>query len=141
MVSRWLALGHRVTVIAGVHPGAARVERPAPNLELHPRREPADRVPACRVAGQARAVKDVDVVLEVVNGITFFTPLWRLRVPRVALVYHVHRDMYVESSWARRGASPRGCWSRCRCATSTPARVPHPLARRADSLAELGVDP
>ena len=34
-VSRWIAWGHRVTVVAGSYPGAAPVERPAPNLELH----------------------------------------------------------------------------------------------------------
>ena len=33
-------------------------------------------------------------MLEVVNGITFLTPLW-LRRPRVALVHHIHRDHYV----------------------------------------------
>ena len=38
--------------------------------------------------------EDADVVLEVVNGITFLTPLW-LRRPRVALVHHIHRDHYV----------------------------------------------
>ncbi len=38
--------------------------------------------------------EDADVVLEVINGITFLTPLW-LRRPRVALVHHVHRDHYV----------------------------------------------
>jgi glycosyltransferase involved in cell wall biosynthesis/O-antigen/teichoic acid export membrane protein len=45
---------------------------------------------------------DADVVLEVINGIAFFTPLW-LRKPRVALVHHVHRGMYVEEL-GRRGA-------------------------------------
>src|SRR5689334_1277374 len=38
-------------------------------------------------------VPDVDVVLEVINGITFLTPLW-LRTPRAALVHHVHTDHY-----------------------------------------------
>ena len=38
--------------------------------------------------------RDADVVLEVINGITFLTPLW-LRRPRVAMVHHVHRDHYV----------------------------------------------
>ena len=38
--------------------------------------------------------RDADVVLEVVNGITFLTPLW-LRRPRVTLVHHIHRDHYV----------------------------------------------
>ena len=46
---------------------------------------------ACLRRGLAR---DADVVLEVVNGITFLTPLW-LRRPRVALVHHIHRDHYV----------------------------------------------
>ena len=30
-VSRWIAWGHRVTVVAGSYPGAAPVERPAPS--------------------------------------------------------------------------------------------------------------
>src|SRR3954466_4270958 len=34
-VSRWLAWGHRVTVVAGAYPGSARREEPAPNLVLH----------------------------------------------------------------------------------------------------------
>ena len=45
----------------------------------------------CLRQGLAR---DADVVLEVINGITFLTPLW-LRRPRVALVHHIHRDHYV----------------------------------------------
>ena len=36
---------------------------------------------------------DADVVLEVINGITFLTPLW-LRLPRLALIHHVHREHY-----------------------------------------------
>ena len=39
--------------------------------------------------------RDADVVLEVVNGITFLTPLWLRRKPRVTLVHHIHRDHYV----------------------------------------------
>jgi glycosyltransferase involved in cell wall biosynthesis len=39
--------------------------------------------------------RDADVVLEVINGITFLTPLW-LRKPRVAIVHHVHRELYLE---------------------------------------------
>jgi glycosyltransferase involved in cell wall biosynthesis/O-antigen/teichoic acid export membrane protein len=103
MVSRWIASGHRVTVIAGDHPGAARVERPAPNLELHHVGSRLTVFPRAAWLVKRGAVKDVDVVLEVINGIAFFTPLWRLRIPRVAQVYHVHRDMYVEEL-GRRGA-------------------------------------
>ena len=65
-----------------------------------------DGLPA-RGAGRAarRSARDADVVLEVVNGITFLTPLW-LRKPRVALVHHVHRDHYV-AELGRAGARGR----------------------------------
>ncbi len=92
-VSRWLAWGHRVSVIACGYSGGARHERLG-DLEIH------------RVGGRSTVfpraiwkqwrglVPDADVVLEVVNGITFLTPLW-MRTPRVTLVHHVHRDHYV----------------------------------------------
>ena len=91
-ISRWLAWGHRVTVVASAYPGAVRHERIG-DLEIH------------RMGGRStvfpRAIwkvwrglgSDADVVLEVVNGITFLTPLW-LRKPCVTLVHHVHRDHY-----------------------------------------------
>ena len=94
-VSRWIAWGHRVTVVAGSHPGAApvRAARAQPRAAPDGRaRRPSSRAPpglSCAALG-----RDADVVLEVVNGITFLTPLW-LRTPRVTLVHHVHRDHYV----------------------------------------------
>jgi glycosyltransferase involved in cell wall biosynthesis len=45
-------------------------------------------------------VPDADVVLEVVNGITFLTPLW-CRTPRVTLIHHIHRDHYVREMGAK----------------------------------------
>jgi glycosyltransferase involved in cell wall biosynthesis/O-antigen/teichoic acid export membrane protein len=90
-------------VIAGAYPGARAVERPAPTLELRHAGSRLTVFPRAAWLVKRGAVRDVDVVLEVVNGIAFFTPLWRLRVPRVALVFHVHRDMYVEEL-GRRGA-------------------------------------
>jgi len=96
LVSRWIAWGHRVTVVAGDHPGAAPRERPAPNLELRHAGSRLTVFPRAAWLVKRGAIADVDVVLELVNGIAFFTPLWRLRTPRVAMVYHVHRDMYVE---------------------------------------------
>ena len=93
-VSRFLAWGHRVSVIACSHPGAPAHEQVG-ELTIH------------RVGGRSTVfpraiwrqwrglVPDADVVLEVINGITFLTPLW-LRTPRAALVHHVHRGHYVE---------------------------------------------
>jgi glycosyltransferase involved in cell wall biosynthesis/SAM-dependent methyltransferase len=102
-VAHWVEWGHRVTVVSGAYPGAAATERPHPNLTLHHAGSRLTVFPRAAWRVKRGGVRDVDVVLEVVNGIAFFAPLWRLGVPRVALVFHVHRDMYVEEL-GRRGA-------------------------------------
>jgi glycosyltransferase involved in cell wall biosynthesis/O-antigen/teichoic acid export membrane protein len=139
IVSRWVAWGHKVTVIAGEHPESERIERPAPNLELHHVGSRLTVFPRAALLIKRGAIRDVDVVLEVVNGIAFFTPLWRLRVPRVVLVYHVHRDMYVEelgrtgaaAAWALETLPLRHLYA------GTPFVTISNAAR--DSLVELGV--
>jgi glycosyltransferase involved in cell wall biosynthesis/O-antigen/teichoic acid export membrane protein len=102
-VSRWVAWGHRVTVIAGSYPGAEAVSRPHERLTIHRmggRMTVFGRAAFASLRGVGR---DADVVLEVVNGIAFFTPLWWwLRAPRVTLVHHVHQDHYV-AEMGRRG--------------------------------------
>src|SRR3954463_9959455 len=102
-VASWLAWGHRVTVVGGTYPGAAAVERPAPGLELHHMGTRTTVFPRAAWAVRRGLAADADVVLEVVNGITFLTPLW-LRRPRVALVHHIHRDHYV-TELGRKGAA------------------------------------
>ena len=141
IVSRWIAWGHRVTVIAGDYPGAARVERPAPNLELHHVGSRLTVFPRAAWLVKRGAVKDVDVVLEVVNGIAFFTPLWRLRIPRVAQVYHVHRDMYVEEL-GRRGALAAWLLETLPLRHLYAGTLFLTISHAAEaSLVELGVDP
>lgn len=102
-VARWVEWGHRVTVIAGSYPGAPAVERPHERLEIH---RAGTRLTVFAQAARLtrRGVgRDADVCLEVVNGIAFFTPLWRwLRMPRVVLVHHVHAEHYV-TELGRRG--------------------------------------
>ncbi|MFL5780519.1 MAG: glycosyltransferase family 4 protein [Thermoleophilaceae bacterium] len=92
-VSRWIAWGHRVSVIACSYPGAAPVERRGP-LTLHRVGGRSTVFPRAILRQWRGLVPDADVVLEVVNGITFLTPVW-LRVPRLTLVHHIHRDHYV----------------------------------------------
>lgn len=95
-VSRWIAWGHRVTVIAGSYPGAEAVSRPAPGLEIHRMGGRMTVFPRAALASLRGVGRDADVILEVVNGIAFFTPLWWwTRAPRVTLVHHVHQDHYV----------------------------------------------
>ncbi|HEV7493134.1 glycosyltransferase [Baekduia sp.] len=95
-VSRWVAWGHRVTVIAGSYPGAEPVSRPHERLTIHRMGGRTTVFGRAAFASWRGIGRDADVVLEVVNGIAFFTPLWWwLRAPRVTLVHHVHQDHYV----------------------------------------------
>jgi glycosyltransferase involved in cell wall biosynthesis/O-antigen/teichoic acid export membrane protein len=138
-VAHWLAWGHRVTVVSSAYPGAARTESPAPGLTLHHAGSRLTVFPRAAWLVKRGRIPDVDVALEVINGIAFFTPLWRLGVPRAAMVYHVHRDMYVEelgrrgavAAWALETLPLRHLYSGTRFVTISNA------AR--DSLAELGV--
>jgi glycosyltransferase involved in cell wall biosynthesis/O-antigen/teichoic acid export membrane protein len=95
-VSRWIADGHRVTVIAGEYLGAERVSRPHERLAIHRMGSRLTVFPRAAWATMRGLGRDADVVLEVCNGIAFFTSLWRwMRKPRVLLVFHVHQEHYV----------------------------------------------
>ena len=111
-VAHWLAWGHRVTVVAGTYDGAEPVCGPRDGLELHHMGSRVTVFPRAAWAVRRGLGRDADVVLEVVNGITFLTPLW-LRKPRVTLVHHIHRDHYVDR--ARPQAAPWRRWSPRRC--------------------------
>ena len=102
-VSRWVAWGHRVTVIAGSYPGAEAVSHPHERLTIHRMGGRVSVFGRAAFASWRGIGRDADVVLEVVNGIAFFTPLWWwLDAPRVTLVHHVHQDHYV-AELGRRG--------------------------------------
>jgi glycosyltransferase involved in cell wall biosynthesis len=94
-ISRWVEWGNEVTVVAGDYPGAKRVERYGPRLIVHRMGTRSTVFPRAILAVLRGIGRDADVVLEVINGITFLTPLW-LRKPRVAIVHHVHRELYLE---------------------------------------------
>jgi glycosyltransferase involved in cell wall biosynthesis len=93
-VRRWAQTGYRITVIAGDYPGAERLEHVFPNLTVHRMGGRATVFPRSIWAVMRGLGRDADVVLEIVNGITFLTPLW-LRRPGVVLVCHPHRELYV----------------------------------------------
>jgi glycosyltransferase involved in cell wall biosynthesis len=93
-ISRWVAWGHRVTMVTGDYPGAKKVERYGPRLTVHRMGGRVTVFPRAFLAVMRGIGRDADVVLEVINGITFLTPLW-LRKPRVAMVHHVHRELFL----------------------------------------------
>src|ERR687894_993369 len=94
-ISRWVAAGSRVTVVAGEYPGCERVERFGDRLVVHRMGTRSTVFPRAMLAVLRGVGRDADVVLEVINGITFLTPLW-LRKPRVAMIHHVHRELFLE---------------------------------------------
>lgn len=90
----WLAWGHRVTVLAGSYPGALAIERHG-RLTIHRRGGRKSVFAHTLWRLKTGLVPDADMVLEIINGIAYLTPLW-LRVPHVAYVHHVHREQYLE---------------------------------------------
>lgn len=92
-VERWVAWGHRVSIIACGFRGGARLERDGA-LTIHRVGGRSTVFPQAIVRQAAGLVPAPDVALEVINGITFLTPAW-LRTPAVSLVHHVHREHYV----------------------------------------------
>jgi glycosyltransferase involved in cell wall biosynthesis len=93
--SRWLAWGNRVSVISCAYPEGPAYERPHERLEMHRFGTRSTVFPRAIWRQWRRLVPDADVVLEVINGVTFLTPLW-LRTPHVALVNHCHCFHYRE---------------------------------------------
>jgi glycosyltransferase involved in cell wall biosynthesis len=101
-IIRWAQWGHQVTLIAGEYPGAARVEQVAPNLVVYRMGGRGTVFPRAAWAVTRGLGRDADVVFEVINGIVFLTPLW-LHKPKVALVNHPHRDLFIGEFGPRLG--------------------------------------
>jgi glycosyltransferase involved in cell wall biosynthesis len=86
-----------------------------------------------------RTVRDWDLLVDVENGLPYFSPLWR-RKPIVALLLHVHTDQ-----WALRFPAPLAAVGRFTEAEIMPRvyrRVPFVAISEstADSLVDIGVD-
>jgi glycosyltransferase involved in cell wall biosynthesis/O-antigen/teichoic acid export membrane protein len=97
-VTRWVDWGHRVTVIACSYPGAEALERDG-LLTIHRMGGRSTVFPRTIWRQWRGLVPDADVVLEVMNGISFLTPLW-LRTPRVLFIQHIHRNHYLQEMGA-----------------------------------------
>lgn len=97
LVPRWLQAGHTVTMVVSRADGLPARELPHERLEIRRMGTRLTLFPRAALACWRGLGRDADVVLEVVNGIAFCTPLWRfLRAPTVVMVQHVHQRHYVE---------------------------------------------
>lgn len=91
---RWVEMGHEVTVFCGQD-----IEKNLPSFET------IDGIKIYRKGGRyslyiwslwyyfTHLRGKVDVVVDVVNGIPFFTPLF-CRVPKISYVYHLHGNQF-----------------------------------------------
>ena len=92
-------------------------------LTLHRMGTRHDGLPARRAGRSRRGLgRDADVVLEVVNGIAFFTPLWWCCARRASRSSTTSIRTTTSPRWAARARSPRCSPRRCRCSCSTAAR-------------------
>ena len=140
----FLARGHRVTLLAGGPIGS----HPYPTWSTGGTYSQYVRAPV----EFWRHARDVDVVVDVENGIPFFSPLWQ-RKPIVCLVHHVHTDQWgmhfpapvaAVGRWLEGVAMPRAYRRVPFVAdSSSTARALEALGIGADRITtiELGYDP
>lgn len=123
--------GHDVTLVAG-GPVADRLYRV---VAAGGRYDQYLRAPAI----VERQFRDADLVVDVANGMSYLTPLWRRR-PSVCLVNHVHTDQ-----WGLWFGPPLAAVGRTLERSVTPRVYHHRLfvavsQSTADALAGIGVD-
>ena len=94
LVPRWLQWGHRVTILTGAHAKAPSLERSG-NLTIYRKGSRSTVFPFAILRRLTGKLPRADVTLEIINGVCWLAPLWGLG-PRVSLVHHVHRRMYVD---------------------------------------------
>lgn len=139
-VQWWSRWGVETQVVSGAYPGCE------PKIEdngARVRRLASDKsVPlAVAAAGMLGQMPRADVILEVVSGAFFLSPLWARKQPRAVWLHHVHQDQYVrEFGLAGRPAAFVGEKAPIRLLyRDQPFVVPSAEVRR--DLAGLQVDP
>lgn len=94
-VRRWVRQGHEITILTAHYPGAAR-EQERDGLRIVRAGNRFTVYIWAAVLYLVRLRRQTDAVLDIENGIPFFTPLY-VRKPRLCLVHHVHRDQFLSA--------------------------------------------
>ena len=135
---RWAAAGldivHRTSAAAGLP-----AHGPAPRLRRRPAGQPLH---ACS-RGPRRAelpgrMGRSDALVEIWNGVPWFSPVWYRR-PRLTILHHVHGPMWdqimPQPARRRRARSWRPGWRRRSTGAAPPSRRPRRPARSCSSSA------
>ncbi len=98
LAKRWVAWGHEVTLLCGGYPGC-RAEERVDGLRVLRRGRRFTVYGRAGLEVVSRLSGECDVVLDVENGVPFFTPLYT-RKPTVIVVHHVHQEvLFVEAGF------------------------------------------
>jgi glycosyltransferase involved in cell wall biosynthesis len=133
LASGLAARGHEVTMVSGAPVG----ERTYRTVDGGGTLDQFLRSPL----NHARHLRDHDLVVDVVNGMAFFTPLWRRHGASLCLVNHVHTE-----HWAQWFTPPVAAFGRALEARAVPRAYRGSLfvavsPSTAAALADLGVPP
>ena len=90
---RWAQNGHTVTVVTAHYAGAAKEEM-LDGIRFIRRGGRFSVYLWAAVLYMTRLGHETDVLMDIENGIPFFSPLYS-RKPRVCLVHHVHREQFL----------------------------------------------
>ncbi|MCJ7424440.1 glycosyltransferase family 4 protein [Candidatus Bathyarchaeota archaeon] len=99
VAKRWVKLGHRVTLFCGKYDGCIDHEE-SDGVEIIRKGHPYT-VYLWAAKQYLRSLKkrEYDVVIDDINGVPFFTPLY-VEKPKIALVHHLVKDIFFkELSW------------------------------------------
>ena len=93
VLSRWAAAGVDVRLWTSRVDGAARdVERAGYRSHRRAGRYAVFAATACDAL--TRKLGNGDGIVEIWNGMPFFSPLWAPRIPRITFLHHVHGEMW-----------------------------------------------
>ncbi len=90
---RWVRMGHRVTMITTRPRGHARRDT-IDGLEVYRAGNRYTVYLCAPVLYLLGLRKRADAVVDIINGVPFFTPLF-CRKPKVAIMHHVHKEMFL----------------------------------------------
>ena len=96
IAKRWVAVGHEVTMRTSAVPGTT-MTKVRDGVTLDRRGGRYQIFLQVFLEGFRRDRKEFDAVVEIWNGMPFWTPLWFARKRRLIILHHVHEEMWAQT--------------------------------------------
>jgi glycosyltransferase involved in cell wall biosynthesis len=96
---RWTKEGHEVTLFCGKYEGCKESEV-IDGVRIERRGNPYTLYLEAPKKHLLNLRKDYDIIVDDVNGVPFFTPLWAPSIPKVVVMHHLVKDIFfMELPW------------------------------------------